>query len=232
MSRTLIFGGAFNPVHIGHLRAAVEVEEALGFSKVEWVPSFAPRHKAVSALLEFDLRVKLLRAAVRGRAHWRVNEIEKSLPTPSFTYQTLEAMAGDEAGAERHFLLGDREFLRLPKWVRGREVPLRVQLVVVCRTAFNLDDFAAAVAQDWPQARRVEAPARAWAAFELVPKRQAVLLQIPRIEVSSSLVRQRWTDGCSLDQLTPAAAVELLQSHRTEIAAVWNAKAANVRDAS
>src|SRR5262245_28403558 len=96
MSRTLIFGGAFNPVHVGHLRAAIESAEALAFSRVDWVPSFAPLHKSSESLLRFELRVALLHAALHGQDGFHVNEIERELPVPSFTFQTLEALAQRE----------------------------------------------------------------------------------------------------------------------------------------
>jgi nicotinate-nucleotide adenylyltransferase len=221
MPRTLIFGGTFNPVHVGHLRAAIEVSETLGVDRVEWTPSFAPLHKSGDALLPFALRVALLRAATRGHAGFDVNEIEKNLPAPSVTIQTLEAMTWSEPDVERHFLLGDREFLRLHTWRRGRDVVALSHLAVVCRSEVAPPAFASAVAEAWPQCRRVDPPAGALMAFELVPGRRAVLLPVPRFDVSSSLVRRRWLEGRSLAHLVPAAAIDLLELHRAEVKATW-----------
>jgi nicotinate-nucleotide adenylyltransferase len=223
MSRTLIFGGTFNPVHVGHLRAAIEMVEALGFDRVEWTPSYAPLHKTGQALLSFDRRVELLRAAVRGHAGFHVNEIERELPVPSITIQTLEAMARNEPAAERHFLLGDREFLRLHKWRRGRAVVQLAHIVIACRTDVEPEAFASAVAEAWPECRRVDPPAGALLAFELVPGRRAVLVALPRLDISSSLVRSRWLEGRSLAHLVPADVIAILDTHRTEIEAVWSA---------
>jgi nicotinate-nucleotide adenylyltransferase len=226
MSKTLIFGGTFNPVHVGHLRAAVEVVETLGFDCVEWTPSYAPLHKAGDALLRFDLRVELLRAALREHARFSVNEIEKNLPVPSVTVQTLEAMARKEPNVDRYFLLGDREFLRLHKWRRGGDVVQLAHIVIACRTEFDLEAFAGAVAQAWPGCCRVDPPEGALMVFELVPGRRAVLLPLPRIDISSSLVRRRWLEGRSLAYLLPAGVIELLELHRSEVTAVWNGSAA------
>jgi nicotinate-nucleotide adenylyltransferase len=222
MSKTLIFGGTFNPVHVGHLRAAVEVVETLGFDRVEWTPSYAPLHKQADALLRFDLRVGLLRAALRGQAQSGVNEIEKDLPLPSVTVQTLEAMAHREPGTDRYFLLGDREFLRLPKWRRGHDVVKLAHIVIACRTDFDLEAFAGAVAQAWPECRSADPPEGTLLAFELMPGCRAVLLPIPRIDISSSLVRQRWLQGRSLAHLLPAGAIEMLELHRSEVTAAWS----------
>ena len=231
MSRTLIFGGTFNPVHVGHLRAAVEAVEALGFNRVEWTPSYAPRHKTGEALLRFDLRVELLRAAIRGHADFCVNEIEKSLPVPSFTIQTLDVMARNEPNDERYFLLGDREFLRLHKWFRGRDVVALAHIVVACRTEFDLEAFASTVADAWPECRRIDPPAGALMAFDLVPGRRAVLLPLPRLDISSSLVRRRWLEGRSLTHLLSAGAIELLELHRAEAREVWGAETVSGQEA-
>jgi nicotinate-nucleotide adenylyltransferase len=222
MSRTLIFGGAFNPVHIGHLRAATDIAETLDFSRVAWVPSYAPLHKSDAPLLRFDLRVTLLRAALSGHEGFGINDIEKDLPVPSFTFQMLEAMARSEPGAERYFLLGDREFLRLHKWRAGSSVVRLAHIVIACRTEFHLEAFAMAVADVWPESRRVEPPQGALMAFELVPGRRAVVVPLRRrIEVSSSLVRSRWLEGRSLSHLVPEGVIELLEQHREEVEAAW-----------
>jgi nicotinate-nucleotide adenylyltransferase len=225
MSRRLIFGGAFNPVHVGHLRAAIEVSDRLGFERVEWVPSYAPLHKADDALLPFAMRVALLRAALDGDRRFVINTIEQELPTPSFTVQTLEAMTRHEPQVERHFLIGNREFLRLPQWRAGARVVEMTQLVIVCRTEIDLDDFAANLTRAWPHSRQVAAPPGAMLAFDLASDRQAVLVAIPRIDISSSLVRRYWLEGRSVSHLMPAAAVELLEQHRPAVHAAWTAAA-------
>ena len=71
--RVGIFGGTFNPVHIGHLRAAIEVAEALSLSRVELVPAARPPHKRGEGLLDFSLRLALCRRAVEGMPGFTVN---------------------------------------------------------------------------------------------------------------------------------------------------------------
>jgi nicotinate-nucleotide adenylyltransferase len=221
MSRTLIFGGAFNPVHIGHLRAAIEVSEALGFERVEWIPSFAPLHKADQALLPFEIRVALLRAALDGHPTFSVDTIEQALPTPSVTVQTLEAMVQQAPSVERHFLLGDREFMRLHKWRGGSRVVELANIVVVCRTEVDLEALASHITEAWPHSRPMAAPSRTLMAFELIPGRHAAVMAIPRIEVSSSLVREYWLQGRSVAHLVPAATVAVLDEHRDTVRAAW-----------
>ncbi len=221
MSRHLIFGGAFNPVHIGHMRAAIEVAEALAFDRTVLLPSFAPLHKSDDALLRFELRVELLWAAARGVKGFEVSEIERGLPAPSTTIQTLEAFEKTAPGAERHFMLGNREFLRLHKWRNGASVVELAHIVVVCRSDVDLDAMAADISGAWPESKRIAPPAGAVAAFELKPGRQAVVVDLPRIEVSSSLIRERWLASRSLSHLVPEPVHALMLRHRGEIDATW-----------
>jgi nicotinate-nucleotide adenylyltransferase len=223
MPRTLVLGGTFNPIHVGHLRAAIEVAEVLGFDHVELIPSFAPRHKDDTSLLRFDLRVALLQVATAKHDRYHINDIEKYLPVPSITFHTLEALSRKNPASELHFLLGDREFLKLHRWINGPRVVDLAHIVVACRTDFKLGKFASDVADAWPASKRVDAPSGVPLAFELRPGRRAVVVPLPRIEVSSSLVRDRWRQGRSLLHLVPDGVIELLERHREEVTATWSA---------
>lgn len=231
MARRLIFGGTFNPVHAGHMRVAVEAAEALGFDEVEFVPSYSPHHKEGAGLLPFDLRVDLLRAAVDGHAAFRVNDIERNLPIPSITIHTLEAISRAHTD-ELHFLLGNREFMRLHKWVRGRDIAALCNLVIACRTEMELGAFEAAVTEAWPRAKRMEASGSVMAAFEIVAGRKAVLLELPRLEISSSLVRRRWLEGRDLAYIVPRSVIERLAVRHAEVKAIWGAPAAGRKKAT
>jgi nicotinate-nucleotide adenylyltransferase len=229
MSRKLIFGGAFNPVHIGHLHAAREVAATLAFDGIELVPSYLPLHKTVQNLLPFDLRAALLRAAIEECPGFSVNTIERGLPTPSITVQTLEAMRRDQPAVDHHFLLGDREFLRLHLWRAGPRVVEMAHIAVVCRTEFDLEEFAAQVVGAWPGSRRIAAPPGAGMAFELLPGRRAVVISIPRIDISSSQVRETWLGGRDVTRMLPGAVADLLEKHRDTVQSTWAAAGSDLR---
>lgn len=232
MLGTLIFGGTFNPVHLGHVRAAAAVCDILGFDQVDWIPSFAPLHKANQPLLPFDLRLALLRAALSNDKRFSVNPIEQDLPTPSVTVQTLEALERNQPSTERHFLLGDREFLRLHHWRAGTRVVEKAHIVVACRTDFDLEAFSEQAMSAWPRSRRIPAPLGALISFELLPGRQAVVVKIPRLDISSSLVRHEWLSGRDVSQLVPETTIALLTDHHTAVRAAWAAAANSTLQAS
>ncbi len=85
-----VFGGTFDPPHIGHLVASLRCIEALGLSKVIFVPCFVPPHKLKYPISPYDVRVKMVKLAIQGVDEFEVSRIEEKLPTPSYTVNTLE----------------------------------------------------------------------------------------------------------------------------------------------
>ncbi|MCB2101247.1 MAG: nicotinate (nicotinamide) nucleotide adenylyltransferase [Rhodobacterales bacterium] len=224
MTRTLVFGGTFNPVHLGHLRLIDEARRALEFDRVDWIPCHAPFHKDADGLLPFAFRLALVEAAVSGDSTATVNAIESRLPAPSFTFQTLEALAAESPATERHFVLGEKEFLRLHAWKRGRDVAALAHLVVATQPGFDRDRFARAVAVAWPDSAAVPPPSGAVAAFELMPGRRAVVVDLPRLDISSSRVRDRWRADQPLDGLVPPRVLVLLNARRAQVDRAWSAE--------
>jgi nicotinate-nucleotide adenylyltransferase len=221
MQRTLIIGGTFNPVHTGHLRLAAEVRKSLGYDQEQWIPCHVPRHKCPKGLLSFSLRLALLRAAVEGEIGASVNDIEIRLPSPSSTYQTLQALTSIDPDTDRHFILGCDEFLRLHEWYRGRETISLANWVVAGRMGLDVDWFCKSVETAWPGCRPISPPEGSLAAYKFVSGRRAVLLRLPRLEISSSLVRERWLSGRNLEDLLPQTVLELLTAHRADANAAW-----------
>lgn len=225
--RILTIGGTFNPVHVGHVRLAIEATEVLNFDCVEWIPCFAPRHKSGAGLLPFAWRADLLRIAVGELPEHTVDEIESTLSTPSFTYHTLAALAQRELGVERYFLLGQREFTRLHTWYRGRDLNSLAHIVVALRSSEELTTFQRTIEDAWPDSRPIFESDAAEPIY-LLPSGQTVrTLLVPRLEVSASLVRERWLAGRDLRFLIPARVLCELEARRDEVTALWKERSAS-----
>jgi nicotinate-nucleotide adenylyltransferase len=203
-----IFGGCFNPVHLGHLRAAVEAAEGLGLSRVDFVPAARPPHKPDAPMLGFELRVRLLRAAVADAPGFRINVLEGGRPGPSYTWDTLSAYRAEAPGAELFFLMGAVDLLNLAGWRRGFELGTLAHLAVMSREGLDLERVTAFLAG--PGAALGAVPASedgsdegVRAAWALGGGHRLYFLDIPRLDISSSLLRGRWRRGGSLRYLTP-----------------------------
>lgn len=218
-----ILGGSFNPVHVGHLRLAIEVGEATGLplplDRVDLVPCAQPPHKPMRGLLPFDLRVELLRAAVRDEPGLGVNDIEGQRPGPSYTWHTLEAYKRCHPSTRLLFIVGGEDFGALAQWYRGQELPRLADIAMVPRADFAQAAFRHEATRHWPEARIVQNAANLYA--ELPWGARLIYLPLPRLDISASSVRRRWLDRRSVRFLVPEAALTVLEARRPEITTCW-----------
>jgi nicotinate-nucleotide adenylyltransferase len=129
-----VFGGTFDPVHIGHLRAAWEAAEALG-AEVHLVPAKIPPHRP-QPVASPEQRVAMLRAALAGQDRLRLDLRELDRPGPSFTFDTLTSLRS-EVGDQRPLVLviGADAFAGLAAWHRWRELFELAHVCVLTRPA-------------------------------------------------------------------------------------------------
>jgi nicotinate-nucleotide adenylyltransferase len=132
-----ILGGTFDPVHLGHLRAALEVREACGLAEVRLVPAGAPPHRP-APVAGAALRLRLLRAAVAGVPGLAVDDRETRRAGPSWTVDTLAGLRAEDPARSLCLVLGADAFLGLEDWHRWRELPALAHLVVVHRPGWTL----------------------------------------------------------------------------------------------
>jgi nicotinate-nucleotide adenylyltransferase len=223
-----ILGASFNPVHIGHLRLALEMREALALAYVDLLPCALPPHKSAAGILPFDLRVRLLSAAVRGLDGLRVNLMEGERQGPSYTWDSLRDYAAKQPGARHFFILGCEDFCTLPQWRNGLELPQLADFVVVPRDGAGKERFAQAVCTNWPQALPCStgiAPHMAELsdadAFMLPGGARLLYLPLTRLDISASLLRRRFVTGLDIQFLLPPASLECLEAERGVVEAYW-----------
>lgn len=221
-----IYGGSFNPVHSGHLRAALEASEALRLDRVDIVPAARPPHKPDQPMLGFAARERLLRAAVADLPGLCVNVLEAARPGPSYTWDTLTRYREQEPGAELFFIMGALDLPGLGFWRRGFELGGLAHLVVHCREGLGLDGIRAYLAGDGAGLvagpRAVEPGISAVAAWDTPGGNGLYCLEIPRLDISASLVRQRFLSGRSIRFLVPDAVWRELVAMRDEAVRAWS----------
>lgn len=208
-ARLGILGGTFNPVHLGHLRAAEEVREALGLERVILVPSATPPHKGAAAgdpIAPAELRLAWVRAAVADNPALGADGLEVERGGRSYTIETVRAIAARTAPELPVFLIGQEAFADLGSW-REPEALLRAcHFAVMTRPPFSHGSLAdwlpkcarddVLVAPDGRSARHREAPC--WIR----------LCEVTALEISSSEIRARLREGRSIRYLVPEAVRE------------------------
>lgn len=130
-----IFGGTFDPVHIGHLDLARRVRDAFALDRVMIVPAPQPPHKRRpgASFAQRAAMIELALAACPDCDRIVCSRIEENLPRPSYTVHTVEAIMRHCAGPRFYLVIGMDSLADLPNWYRAKDLPTLVDLIVVNR---------------------------------------------------------------------------------------------------
>jgi nicotinate-nucleotide adenylyltransferase len=210
-----LLGGSFNPVHIGHLRLALEVGEKMQLDEVHLVPAYIPPHKQTKNVLPFEWRVKMLEQSIQGVDGLKLNLMEKERPEASYTYVTLETFLRREPETELFFILGSLDLLTVPQWFKGRELPYLANFVVVDRHGQTEDEIHEFVTSFWPVDKIISG------GWSLHRGKKIYFLSLPRLDISSSLVRRKWLHGENITFLVPGPVEKFLDENREDVVFYW-----------
>jgi nicotinate-nucleotide adenylyltransferase len=186
LRRVGLFGGTFDPPHVGHLVTAVNVRHALDLDVVVMMVANLPWQKEASrAITPAVDRLAMVEAAVCDVTGLVPGRHEIDLGGPSYTADTLAVLSDDYPHAELFTIIGDDAAAGLRTWTRWAEVVERSQLVVVDRPGepVELDGEI-----DW------------------------IRVEVPRLEVSSTDLRERFTDGRPLDYLVTQPVLDVIRA--------------------
>ena len=194
MPRVGVFGGSFDPVHVGHLIMAGEALDRLRLDEVVFVPANRPAHKRSRALAGVRHRLAMLRLAVRGNPRFRVSALEAERGGISFTADTLEAMKrrGEDS---LYFILGEDSLAEFHTWRDPDRIARLAKLVVVPRAA-----------------ERSRFP-RAGTGLRAAWRRRVVTLRPPTIGISSTEIRRRVRGGKSVRYWVPDTVLSYMARH-------------------
>jgi nicotinate-nucleotide adenylyltransferase len=198
-----VLGGTFDPIHVGHLRLALETLEQLSLEQVAFVPCREPPHRAApSRPVEF--RLELVRAAIAAEPRFCVDERELERPGPSYTIDTLVELRGEEPQRPLCLLLGMDAFLGLPTWHRWTELSDYAHIVVAHRPGWVPPGDG--VLGELLAARRTADVT----GLHEQPSGRVVIVPITQLEISATALRRGLADGRDPRYLVPDAIRERL----------------------
>lgn len=144
-----LFGGTFDPVHHGHLRAGEEIRQAFSLSWVEFLPSRIPPHKTDQPLTDIRHRVAMLRLAVDGNPYFRVSEVEATREGMSYLVDTLKTYRKHyPSDVSLYFIMGMDSFQEIATWHRYPELFDLSHFVVITRPGYERPELSEVVSQD------------------------------------------------------------------------------------
>lgn len=181
MERIGIFGGSFDPPHIGHIAAAKAALDGLGLDRVIMMPAFQPPHKVLSAHTPGpEHRLRMLRLACRGEQALQVSDLELARGGTSYTYETVEAVRQQYPDSELFLLMGSDMFLNFSNWKYPERILKQATLAVFYRG-------------DKGEKAKVEAQKAAYDQSG----HPVCLIENPVVSISSTQLRRLLAFGCA-----------------------------------
>jgi nicotinate-nucleotide adenylyltransferase len=181
-----IFGGTFNPPHLGHLIVAESVREQAGLDTVLFIPSANPPNKSGQFVARAADRLHMTQIAVEGNPAFAVSEIETRRGGISYTVDTVSEIAAANAGAELFLIMGNDNLMEFESWKSPDAIVAKSTLVAVGRQGFARSDLRTKY------------------------ERLALHMTVPQIAISGTEVRRRVRMGRSIRYLVPPAVEEFI----------------------
>lgn len=200
-----IFGGTFDPVHLGHLNAALQLQETLQFDRVHWVLSARPPHKnQVSASIK--QRFKMLELALEPYSEFYADDTEIKRQAKSYTIDTIESLQNKFQDFQLCLIIGGDSMQKLSSWHRYQELIEQVNIVVMARPGYEL------TVPEFLQSKLIDS------VDELVAAEQSKLLifEDTNYDISSTKIRQLLAQQQFdlLPELLPMAVVNYIQTFK------------------
>jgi len=209
VTRLGILGGTLDPIHCGHMAAAVAARDALDLSTVLVIPARVPPHRAVQPIASPYQRFAMAALAVSGVERFEASDDELRSEGPSFTADTLERQhARGVSASQIFFITGADAFAEITTWKRYPEVLDLANFVVVSRPGYAIEALASRLPSLADRMRRARGPA-------VDPGKPLIyLLETPTPDVSSTVVRERLRRGDSVTGLVPPLVAAHIHQHR------------------
>ncbi len=199
VTRTGVFGGTFDPPHLGHLILAAEAQAQLGLARLLWVLTAQPPHKPEQPISALERRLAMLELAIADDPYSEISRVEIDRPGPHFAADTLQLMQARYPETELVYLMGGDSLRDLPNWQRPSDLLAACRFIGVMRRPRDSVDLSALE--------------------RLLPGIQAKVrfVDAPLLEISSREIRQRIRSGGHFRYYLPEAVYKYIVQQKLYI---------------
>jgi nicotinate-nucleotide adenylyltransferase len=212
-----LFGGTFNPIHLGHLRTALEVKETFSLDRIYLIPSAIPPHKTTVGVADAKDRFEMIRLAISDYEEFVVSDVELDRPGPSYSIDTVHYFQSEfSENTELFLIMGLDAFLEIDTWKAYQELFDLVPSIVMNRPEemeINegraqdlLDNFLKAkISDDYSFCRSKNR-------YGHETKQPVFLATVTLLDISSSKIRQNIKQGKSIQFLVPERVARYIET--------------------
>ncbi len=202
-----IFGGTFDPVHFGHLRPALEVQQALGLNQVRFIPAGQPPHRE-TPYASTPQRLSMLRAAIEDQPGFVVDERELRREGPSYMVDTLASLREEVGQTPLCLILGYDAFLGLPGWHQWNSLIELAHLVITHRPGWNHDELEDALQSLVKQCETGVERLSEQAAGGLL------FVPVTQLDISATIIREQIRAGQDIRYLLPDTVYRIIREQK------------------
>lgn len=206
-----VLGGTFNPLHLGHLRAAETVRESMLLDQILFVPARVPPHKSDPDITPAEDRYHMIQDAIGSESSFEVSRIEIDREGPSYTIDTLRELEKRRPEADIFFITGVDSFIDIQTWWHWKELLESYPFIVHSRPGCDLKD-AFEVLPGHRRSRLV--PLTDGATPTVEGQAKVYLTEIVTLNISSTEIRAMVRGGRSIRFLVPIEVEAFIHSHR------------------
>ena len=196
-----VLGGTFDPIHFGHLRTALEVQQALGLDEVRLIPLRDPPHRPPPGT-PAEQRLAMVRAAVAGESVFRVDDRELRRSGKSYTLETLRSLRLEMSDTPLCLIMGSDAFRGFPEWRDPGQILETAHLVIMRRPGED---------PPCPYPDRVVLTPEALRSHKCG---SILYLEVSQLEISSTRIRRLVREGRSPRYLLPDPVLDIIHKHR------------------
>lgn len=204
-----LFGGTFDPVHIGHLISARSVREQLSLDEVIFIPSANPPHKDSAPITDVGQRLQMVKIAIGREQGLAFDDCEIKRSGPSFSYETVmhfRERLGEQARI--CWIIGMDAIYDLDSWHRVSDLVDACEIITTSRPGWDVPDLTPRVLTP-----RVLAALSEKLDNEQLARLRSGIIETARIDISSTDIRQRVADGMSIQYLVPQQVHQYIMDH-------------------
>ena len=196
-----LFGGTFDPVHLGHLRCAEEILELFALDKIFFIPNHVQPLKTADGILPFYHRAQMLRLAIENNPSFAVSDVEATRGGKSYSIETIRYfLSNSPEGTDLYFILGQDAFHDIPRWKDWRELLQLCNFVVMTRPGYHTKALEDVLPPDTIPFFKYN---HATDGFEGPAGRLLFFRALTLMDISSTDIRNRVREGRSLRYLVP-----------------------------
>lgn len=208
-----LFGGTFNPIHLGHLKAAEIVQRRLLLDKILFIPSYIPPHKESAEIASPFHRLKMVELALASCPQFVPSSLEIEAKGKSYSVITISKIKELYPNAWIFFILGIDSFLEIDTWKDYKKVLEQCFFVVISRPGYEFKEIEKILKEEYRE-RMVKLSESEETEEEMLSSFKIFLLPIDTLDVASTTIRKRIKKSHSIKELVSEAVEDYIRKHR------------------